>query len=433
MPITIQHTPATLVGTLAAQVGMAQGQLRERERTERIQELRYQQYSRRWEQETAGVERALERQRVTQERALDRQLRQQESRMSRDMQLTQMMMASQERGASEAAARVAQREAFRFQSALAAQRARAIPGGPDARAQRQDLHRAVDEAETSGAYTPAQIKRMRIRANMNDRQGVRMGLSERDRPTPSTQKERELKRQLTLVKKHNRIDAEKLQKELTTVNQKMLKEPNSAAIIAERDEIVQRIIAQEESATRQERRLEEGYTLSEQDKIDYQRALTERLRVDKLAQIEAIAVSKRNREREKTARNRFRRDQKVLRAEISREMRLLENLDPYSATYETDKNRIKKRIQKLRDQEAVSYARQDAAMRGAVPTIAPKGSTPSENIAAENALLLKYKGNLEAAKLEMKRREREKGLNLNVPKIKLPVIKRISAQYRGGS
>lgn len=403
MPIVIQHTPATLVGTLAAQAGMAQGQLRERSRLDQMRALQTQQYLRQREQENLALERAQERGRLAEERALDRQLRQQESRMSRDMQLTQMMMAAGERGASEAAARVAQREAFRFQSALASQRARVQPGAPDIQAQRQDLRQVVKEAEASGIYTPAQIKRMRIQADMGDRQAVRVSLATEERPAPSTQLERELIRQTKVYDEIAKAGAKKLQSELEKVQAEILKDPNSAALIAKRQEIADRIVKAEEFHAERKRGLLQGITIPQLEEIADRREYREQRRTDRLQRTEAIKAAQVWRAERKRINDREKRNQSTIEKQRDRNFSHFRKLDPTMMSpeeYRRERNKFFRVDRQLREALGKSQTRQDVGIAAVAPVPQEPIQTPSEATAAMDALLQKHKGNLQAAKSE---------------------------------
>lgn len=405
MPIVIQHTPATLVGTLAAQAGIAQGQLRERGRLEQIQEIRTQQYLRQREQETVTLGRAQERQMAVQERALDRQLRQQESRMSRDMQLTQMMMAAQERGASEAAARVAQGEAFRLQSALASQRARVRPETPDVQAQRRELRQVVGKAEASGIYTPAQIKRMKIQADMGDTQAIRISLAKEERPTPSTQLERELKRQTKVYDDIAKAGAKKLQSELEGIQAEVSKDPNSAALITKRQEIVGRITQAEEFHAERKRRLLMGISIPKQEEMADRRAYRESLQADRLRKIEATKTAQMFRAERKRINDREKRNQSTIEKQRDRNYNHFRKLDPTMMSpeeYRTERDKFFRVDRQLREALGASQARQDAGITAATTLTTPQEptQTPNEETAAMDALIQKHKGNLQAAKTE---------------------------------
>lgn len=182
MPIRIEHGPATLVGRLAAEAGLAVGRTRGRERRE-----------------------------------------------SRDMQLTQMMLAAQERGADQAAARAARDQAFNLQRSLAARVARQRPVKPQARDQRETMRKAVDEAVQSGIYTPRQITQMKIMSNMGDFGGVQSILrSTPEKPpkpvvVPSTLQERELKRQTGVIKTVAERGITAIQEKLSTLDERRTK------------------------------------------------------------------------------------------------------------------------------------------------------------------------------------------------------------------
>lgn len=172
MPIVVQHAPATLVGQLAVQVGRGRGR---------------------------------------------------ERQMTRDMQLTQMMMQAQERGADVAAARAerAEERTFALQRGLATRMARARPGKPSIQAQRQLLRNVVSEAKRSGVYGPGQVKRMEFLSELGDEASVRKLLAEKPlrRPVePSTIRERELKRQTTVMTKLVKKSVNELKFQIEDIN-----------------------------------------------------------------------------------------------------------------------------------------------------------------------------------------------------------------------
>jgi len=175
MAITIQHTPATLVGTMAAEAGRVQGR--------------------------------------------DRQ-------MSRDMQLTQMMMAAGERGADQASARAAKQQAYEFQRGLIAEASRVRrPGQPTgqkrpAADQREQFGKVIAEAEQAGIFEDQQVKRMKLLNSLGDFEGIRRIIAAKPptkRQIPTTERERETKRQIGVIKTRTKQGVALLQKEIEKV------------------------------------------------------------------------------------------------------------------------------------------------------------------------------------------------------------------------
>jgi len=104
---------------------------------------------------------------------------------------------------------------FALQQAAAGQMARRRPVGDDTRAARQQLNRAITEAEQADIYDPAQIKQARIFANLDDVESVRRVLG--TLPS-STAKRRELQEQMKAVDDMTKQASGEIRQQLNAVN-----------------------------------------------------------------------------------------------------------------------------------------------------------------------------------------------------------------------
>ena len=134
----------------------------------------------------------------------------------RDIQFTQIALAAEDRAAAIGAA--SRDRAFAMQRAAATQIARQRPAVPDARKQRQELRRFVSEAEAADIYDPAQLKQMRIFADLGDEGAVR---SIAGRLPPVSAKRLELREQAENVAEIGKRDVSAIQQQLAAVNEQL--------------------------------------------------------------------------------------------------------------------------------------------------------------------------------------------------------------------
>lgn len=199
---------------------------------------------------------------------------------SRDIQLTSMALAAQsQRFAIEARERErAADRAFAIQRAATAQMAKRRPVTGDALARRQQLRQATKEAEASGAYTPIQLRQMKIFADLGDPVGFRSIAGRVEQPSARRQ---ELQRQAVAVGEiaqknidvvQRRIDAisTRLGKDFSPEAQQFLREnpqfatPEVQQALNQQRALGEEIVKIQQGAAAKQQALDLGISVSQQ-------------------------------------------------------------------------------------------------------------------------------------------------------------------------
>lgn len=210
---------------------------------------------------------------------------------SRDIQITSMALAAQsQKWQIESRERegLANR-AFAMQQAASKSIAARRPATGDALAKRQQLNRAVADAEKTGIYSSRQIKQMGIFANMGDVSGVRSILARREEKPPVTRetaRRRELTAQTIAIEEKKQALLEPRYKELVGIEAELSKRyprkeswktlaenpslipehlrEKFTGMLARRPELVKNILDIEKGASPVLQGLREGKTVAQQ-------------------------------------------------------------------------------------------------------------------------------------------------------------------------
>lgn len=182
------------------------------------------------------------------------QVRGQQIRMGRDIQLTNMLLAMQERGA-DVASRRAER-AFALQRAGATQAMRQRPATPEVISQRKNLQKVVSEAKAANIYEPAQIKQMQIFADLGDEKSLRVSLGKL--PQKSLRR-LELQKQSEAVTEIGKGTIGELQKQFDIITDQLKDRfaPDMQQIIIERPELMKTVSPEVQEALAQKQQLKE--------------------------------------------------------------------------------------------------------------------------------------------------------------------------------
>ena len=354
-------------------------------------------------------------------------------RADQDLQFTSMALAARDRSAQigMAARDRASEQAFRFQQAASTQIAKRQAVSPDTRDLQLRLQRTVKEAQTSGIYTPVQLKQMQIKANMGDERGLASFIGREPtapRAPVRTARRRELDERLEVHTKLREKKIAPLRKQLEFLEglfgrrlgpnalDRLRQDPQFLQTIPKDlqsgfetyRQIEQMIADQELETDRINDRIQSGFSLPQQETVERRQAAgiqrqetaaEKQKRTDAYRKLRALSA-KQNRE---VARVNLieGRNQRRLERQIAAEQVNLK-FDPYDDP-EPQKIRIQKAKDKIEEFETelkASYKRQDEANRITVGS----RQTPGEETALLDSLLEEAFGDSEGAKRLLKER-----------------------------